>query len=461
VKDGGAASVLSAHERRKRAVLGPSIQIDPQFSYYRDRSAESVADEIALAGYRIVHYFVVNEQVVFQPLIDAFHDRGISVWAMVIGNGTYSTERFPEEWPSWQMELLKKVDDGFRRFSHFCEPYRQWKKASLARLVAEYAFDGIEIAEPYFPEWGGIERGVYGDVGPHARRAFRERYGIEMPNFRNPDASNYYLRDRETYDRWVQFRVDAVNDFLDELINGDGGVRQTRPDILVATWSIAVDAGPESIGKLREDQGLDAPSMIAKVRPDMHVLQTHWPDWTRNDLPADYVKRYLPFVEQIRRPIPELPLAVQTDIGSHRNMIRNRKWLDTFADTAAQVGFDTWTAYEYHLGGYIYDECPMPLSATRKSQSEIVVSFSKRIDEKTATNADHYTVWIDGQPVCPRWDSISVDGNRVMLRSGRLPSGGFDLELSRIQDAPDRRLYKNTHANIIPDGTKVSVLEVP
>ncbi|MDU5949381.1 MAG: hypothetical protein E6Z15_20240, partial [Paenibacillus macerans] len=46
---------------RKADWLGPSIQIDPAFAYYRDRSADSVARELKQAGYRSVRYFVTRE----------------------------------------------------------------------------------------------------------------------------------------------------------------------------------------------------------------------------------------------------------------------------------------------------------------------------------------------------------------------------------------------------------------
>ncbi|MBD2870176.1 N-acyl-D-glucosamine 2-epimerase [Paenibacillus sp. IB182493] len=440
-----------------RPFYGPSIQIDPSFPYYGGRTPDSIAEEIELAGFRSVHYFVVNEHVIQEKLIDAFHRRGMPVWAMAIGNGTFSTDRFPSDWPSWKMRLLKETNDGFERLSPFSVRYVAWKKAALARLAAEYPFDGIEIAEPYFPEWGGIKRGVYGDVGPLAQAAFRDRHGLEMPDFVNAGSPDYYLRSVETYRKWVDFRVEAVNGFLDELINGRGGVREARPGIAVATWSLAIDAGPDSIRRLREEQGLDAAAMVARVRPDMHVLQTHWPDWTRADLPADYVTRYQPFIDELRAQFPDLPLSVQADIGSARHMVKGGRWLSGFSETASKLGFSSWTAYEYHTGGYMYEEKPAPLGCTRPSKEEIVVTFNKRIDERSAASAGNYRVMDDGRLVPVRWDAIEVDGNRLRLRSGQLPPKPLQIELRGIRDAPDKWLFKEKRANTISAGTTCPV----
>ncbi|MBJ8192779.1 N-acyl-D-glucosamine 2-epimerase, partial [Bacillus cereus] len=80
------------------ALSGPSIQIDPLFPYYANRSRDSIADEIALAGYQTVHYFVVRENEVDGALVAAFQRRGIAVWAMVLGNGSFGVSQLPPEW---------------------------------------------------------------------------------------------------------------------------------------------------------------------------------------------------------------------------------------------------------------------------------------------------------------------------------------------------------------------------
>ncbi len=129
------------------------------------------------------------------------------------------------------------------------------------------------------PEWNGLKSGVYGDIGTNAKNAFKRLYGVEIPDFRDPSSASYYLRDSERYRLWVEFRVNAVNGFINEIFNGEGGVRQARPGIGVATWSLAVRGGTEAVDKLREEQGLESAAMIKEVSPDIHFLQTHWPDW--------------------------------------------------------------------------------------------------------------------------------------------------------------------------------------
>ncbi|TBL80333.1 N-acyl-D-glucosamine 2-epimerase [Paenibacillus thalictri] len=437
--------------------LGPSIQIDPAFPYYANRSAESIVDEIELAGYRTVRYFVTEEKRIHGKLLEALQKRGIFVWAMTLGNGVYTTGHLPKEWPRWQMTLLKPVEDGFYRFSPYSQSYTAWKKNALAQMVRNYPFDGLEIAEPYFPEWNGLSSGVYGDVGPLARLAFRKKYGSDIPDFKYASSANYYKRNTSLYADWVQFRVDSVNRFLAEMIHGAGGVKHARPGIQIATWSVAVDHGPDSVELIREFQGIDAPSMISAVKPDVHFIQTHWPDWMRPSLKANYVTAYEPFTRQIRMAHPQLPLGIQADIGSKRNMRRSTGWLRQFRETAGKLNYATWTAYEYHLGRYMYEEPPLPLQAKRVGRNIVLLLFNKRVDESSAENPQHYQMSLRGAELKIQDLKAEADGNRILLWSALFPQEPFELTLSGIQDTPSLWLFQQAKANKVPRNCSVTV----
>lgn len=446
--------------QKQAALSGPTIQLDPTFPYYQNRSVDSIADEIVQNGFKAVHYFVVNENNVNRELIDAFHERGIPVWALVLGNGSYSVAGFPADWPEWQMQLLKPLNDGYYRFSPHSEKYVAWKKQALANLVTDYPFDGIEVAEPYFPEWNGIERGVYGDVGPLAQAGFKKQYGLDIPNFLDPASPNYFKTNHDLYQKWINFRVDTVNSFLNELINGKGGVRDVRKHILVATWSLAIDAGPDSVDLLREYQGLDAAKMISAVKPDIHFLQTHWPDWlkSQDDLPGDYIKNYQNFVDQIHSVHPNIPLGVQADIGSATFMVKDRSWFNLFGKTAQDLGYSSWTAYEYHLGKYIYEEAPVPTHVERTSKDHVIISFQKRVDEASAKLPGSLQIITETGNISVDPQVITVDGNRIIIQSDQLPKKEFKLYITNVTDTPQYWLYNKTlPANSVPDDLVIDI----
>ncbi|SFC58743.1 hypothetical protein SAMN05421747_11585 [Parapedobacter composti] len=438
-----------------------TIQVDPSFAYYQNRSVESIAEEIQLAGFKAVHYFVVNENQVNGALIDAFHERGMRVWLLTLGNGTYSTADYPAGWEQWKMGLSKRENgvDGFTFLSPFNSDFVSWKKERLVKLMTDYPFDGLELAESYFPEWDAIAKGTYGDVGPNAKQAFKAEYGLELPDFSDPAAANYYTKKPEIYQQWIAFRVEAVNRFLNELINGSGGIREARPDALIATWSLAIDAGPQSVEKLKEDQGLDAAAMVSLVRPDVHYFQTHWPDWVKPEtqLPPDYMRYYQPFVDQLKQVHPHVPIGIQADIGSAKNMVKSAYWVKQFDKAAAQYGYTTWTSYEYHLGGYIFTEKPQPMKAIRSGTHSVTVSFNKRIDEKSAKEKSNYQFFVRGNPVSIDLADIQVDGNRITLGADSWPSEAFEIGFSRIQDTPDLWFHKGFPANTVSENSRITV----
>lgn len=417
-----------------------SIQIDPTFPYYLARSPESIADELLLAGYRVVHLFVTNEFAVDAGLVRTLRKRGLEVWALTLGNGSFVTSHLPAGWEAWRMGLLKMVDDGYARLSPFCTGYVAWKKEALARLVRTVPFDGLEIAEPYLPEWNGLASGTYGDVGPHAQTQFKRRFGEDIPEFLDSQSPKYYKKLPALYAQWVRFRIDGVNDYIDEIVNGVRGVRDSSPGIRIATWTLAVDDGPQSLERLRELQGNDAVSMIAKVKPDLHYLQTHWPDWGRELLRPDYVRGYRQFVDAIRRAFPRLPIGVQTDIGSAKRMIRSSEWMITFEKEVKELGCSASTAYEYHLGGSMYDEAPRLLRAERLSRDTVRLTFQKRVaPPKPADIAVLVRSGAAERRLNPA--DIETDGNRLTVRSPDWPTYACEVAVRGIADTPELLLY--------------------
>ena len=452
------ATARAGTSTSESATSGPSIQVDPLFAYYLGRSADSIAEELKLAGYDIVHYVIVDETDINGDLVRACKKHGLAVWAMVFGNGTYSTANLPEGWQSWQMGMLDpSLDYGYTFLSHFSDGYRRWKRDVGAAVVREHPFDGYEMAEAYFPEWDGLRTRRYGDIGPLALDAFRRRYHRDAPEFSDSNSPLYYAKPQNAglYRQWVDFRVDAVNGFVDEIMNGPGGIRSARPGALVGSWSMGIDAGPDSVDKMREYQGLDALSMVKRVRPDVHYVQTHWPDWTRSDLPPDYLRTYEPFVEQLRRKNPDLPLGVQTDLGSWHTMERSKSWLQAFDKSVSDLGYATWTGYEYHIDGTMYLEPPIPRIGIRLDARRTRISFSKRIDLASASLADSFTIVGTGSHPT----DVTVDGNRAELTWSSLPAGPFDVAIRNITDTPQFWL-RNGHdhpANAVPAGATIRV----
>lgn len=436
---------------------GRGIQIDPGFPYYQGRSEESIAEELLLNDYTIVHYFITNENSINVKLVEELKKAGFEVWALVLGNGTYSTANFPQNWESWQMKHLNRDDKSFFFFCMNNKEYREWKKASLSNVIKSAPFDGVELAESYLPEVNGLSSGAYACICDTCLETFKERYNEEPLEFKKLRDSRYYKNNPEAYEKWIQFRVFTVNDFLNDIVNGKGGLREARPDIMVSTWSLGIAEGPKSVELMRETQGLDAVSLVETVKPDRHTIQTHWPDWIRENLPADYIKDYEPFAQPLREAFPDLPLMLQTDIGSISQMRRSDQWLEEFYSTAQKLGYQSVMSYEYHLGLDMYKKAPSLKSVKRLPNNRLQLSFDLRLDSFTASDTSIYTIL--GNDEDDAYVSIAlVDGNRVtLLISGIDDSEGFNLDIGEIQNNPNLLLFKNT----LPSKRTIGTVYIP
>jgi len=442
-----------APDREARPVYGRSVQIDPSYSYYRDRSPDSIAAEVRANGYRIVHCIVTADSLVDPALVDALHREGMGVWYVTFGNGTYSRKDLPAVWPAWRMVTRTELaggrfDDGYTRLCLNNPAYRAWKKALIVDVLRRCGFDGVDIAEPHWPEYPGVESPAYACFCTTCRTAFRRMFPdeTELPDVLDKDSARSPGRNPRLWQRWLRFRQASVTDFLNDLVNGPGGIRRSFPAVKVCTWTLAL-TGPDGVRRVREDSGEDASEIVRVVRPDIHCLQTHWPDWMRADLPATYVEAYKPFIAQIREAAPAARLMIQADTGSRPANRRSWTWIAGFEEACARLGVGSTTFYEYHIGEYAWTEPPR-VAEVRRQRNEVELLFTKRLDARCAAQVERYVLAPGTVP------GIRVDGSIVRLSARGLRDGdACALTVRGIRDDPERRLVKGGPPAVLEEQT--------
>lgn len=430
-------------------VFGPSVQVDPGFDYYKNRSVESVAAEVRANGYRIVRYVVTNDKEIDPKLIAAFHGDAIGVWYLTFGNGVYSVDDLPKEWPAWRMKLRAELEGKppSDEFIYLClnnPAYRAWKKQTIAHTLRAFPFQGIDIAEPHWPEYPGVTSPAYGCFCEHCLEAFRRRFPEEkaLPDIVHSDSPLSPKNNPSLWRKWLVFRQASVTDFLNDLVNGKGGIREAAPTVKVCAWTLALRE-KDAVERMRIDSGEDAAEVARVVKPDLYCLQTHWPDWTDGKLPADYARAYEPFVRQVRSASPRMKLMIQADTGSQTQNRRSWDWIKTFERTCRSLDVQSSTFYEYYLGLYIYTD-PPHLAEMRRVGSDLELRFTKCIDPTAGCRTEHYTL-SEGQVV-----SAKVDGSVVLLDVKGLPAGAKST--LTVRDLPDdigRRFFKDYPATVL------------
>ena len=437
-------------------------------SYYdQDRSAESVASEIEVNGFDGVYLTVADERKIEPELIEEFHKRDIAVGALFFASGIYSPKDiFPEGWEKWRMEFTVPKPKEHIHLSFVYPEFVQWYKKRIVKILSEFDFDGFTFAEAHYPVYDGIEKDPinFGDISKGFQSIFKKETSNEhFPNFSDPNDPHYFRTDTRLYKDLVDFRVKTIVDFYDEVVNGKGGIRENFPDILVVSWSLAVDIenGP---AKLREWEGNDTAMMVRQVRPDIHFLQTHWPDWIKpeSELPADYAKNYAPYIKQIKAASPNVLVGIQADVGSLDCMRKSSRWYKDFIKGCDENGIDSTTYCVWNKRGEVYQNEPVLKKATSEGNSELKLHFDQYLDDSNGQLVKGKEIHKKGSSLTYKIKEGLVNGSILVLSLDKEVNIGDRLiiPIGGICDVPKRRLTPQSIAgrvNSIPAGTNLEI----
>jgi hypothetical protein len=447
---------------RYRSIHGKAVEVDPGFLYYQDRSADSIASEVAVNGFECVHLVLLDERAANRDLIDAFHRWGLAVVYMPFISGVYQDAGlFPPNADRWKMEFLNS-SSPYRFYSFVHRDFAEWTRDRLSRVLTQYPFDGITFPETHYPialdtferKPGEVD---YVDVSPAFQKAFQEATGnAAFPDFNDPDSPRYYRTDTKLYRDLVEFRIRTIVDFFDLIVNGDPGLRKSHPNVSIGLWTIGLSK-PGFAETLIELEGDDPARMAEKIRPDVYFIQTHWPDWIRGDLPPDYVHSYRPFLDSVKKAIPGLPVGIQFDVGSQHQMVKTSQWYEEACAEAQKAGFNTSTYYEFGLRGAVYFDPPTLKRVEREAPQSLILYFDQRIDPKS-------TEVLPGRQISDfqanqsySIQSATVDGNMLTLAMDRPVLGENDLSfpLGGLSDDPSIRFgcssTQECRRNAIPE----------
>lgn len=435
------------------SLYGRAIEFDPGFAYFRNRSPQSIAEEMKIHGYRVVYYVLTADSDVQPALIHALHREGIRVWYATFANGAYSKKDLPADWPTWKMVTRcdlegHPLEDGFVRLCLNNPQYRAWKKRQIVHMLRHYPFNGVALMEPYWPEYPGPQSPEYGCFCSACQRFFHKMFPhSSLPDILNPDSPNSPQHNPLLWQRWMAYRRASVLHFLNDLINGPDGIRAKVPNKSVCVWTLAL-SGPDAANQLESIYGLDAPAIALTVHPDAICFETDWPDWCQANLSPYYVLKYKPLMDAVRAVAPHMPLVMQADIGSQTQDRRDSAWISSFEKACAAMGFQGTLLYAYSLGADTYYKPPSIAKVLVKNGS-IRLVFTCCVGASSAGDILHYR--FSGGPLL----SAHVDGNVVTLTPKTPPKRGAHCTLTLLfiandsgrlffHDAPPAILEKQT-----------------
>ncbi|MEN6383959.1 MAG: DUF4434 domain-containing protein [Phycisphaerales bacterium] len=335
-----------------------NTQVTQDSIYMQGRSAESIASELSVNGMESV-FLLPNGNDGFVPgMITALHDRGIGAGLMLFASSVYGPK--PAGWQAWRMEFLGSSDDSHVGFIH--PGYREWMKQRAVNICNANGIDAITFAEPMYPIYDGIIKNpiVYADVSSAYQEIFKADTGeSNFPDFTNPSSPDYFETNIALYQKLVEHRIGSITNYFDEIVNGTGGLRQSAPDTLVVTWSLACSKKPNGgVQILPEWEGNDAYSIVKKTKPDIHYYQTHWPDWCDPTTTPEHVYKYVDNFKEAWRAMPDVRVGVQDDFGSKANTRRGDEYYSAFLTACQASNVSNSTYYCFDIRPAIYEDAP-------------------------------------------------------------------------------------------------------
>jgi len=470
----GADVVKNRPDLRDKLLNARTVQIGNDEYFANGRSPRSVVDELRVNDFEAVYFFVTTPYGADKALIQALHDQDIPAAAMLLPSWIYPSaatldQYLPSGWRAWKEEYTVPVSDI--RIGYVYPEYNTWYKKYIRELLS-FGFDGFTFAEVHFANYDGLLKNPvnFGDVSPGFQAAFKEATGnTEFPDFKNPQSPNYFKRNTKLFKALIEYRVKVINDFYNDIVNAPDGLRAAYPDIVFATWTLG-DSSSDGLKKMRLWEGNDVESMVRLVQPDLHIVQTHWPDWLNPALPADYAKTYKPFFQAAKKAKPDVKIGMQADFCSRGIIRRTPEYREKYYETCKKLGIDTTTYYVFHLRWEIYNDAPV-LKEIRLDKNTVRLVFDQYLSKDSAEKMlNRQLQTADGA----KWniEQTTWDGNTIIckLADNKLPAPEtkVSIDVSGVADEPSIRWdYSNIEPlpkgpqNTIPDNTISTLIIQP
>lgn len=349
------APVIAYDQSRGGGVFGPSVAIDPGFEYYRKHPLADIARDIRNHGFTSARVIYTHKPPTHEmrPMTDALRGAGVAPVLCVFPPTDFDLYT---SHPEWRQKMLGNPDGKYDWRGYLCPNRPEFVSAysqRVAEMVRDGGFDGVQLAEIWFEQWGGPRdqdqpRAGYACVCDACTRKFRELTGVDARDMLTSPANPAYFekpRNKTLYDKWVDFRVQTIQDFGRSII---AAVKQASPKAVINVMFLS-DARVRPGGS-REFQANDLDRMVAEFKPDILTIQDAWQDWQQAGLGAGFIADYArAYRDRIRKLKPDTFIMTHADIGSSPSSKRSFEWIQQFARTTVDNGLGAPTFYEWSV----------------------------------------------------------------------------------------------------------------
>jgi hypothetical protein len=162
-------------------------------------------------------------------LIEACHRNGILVYAWL--EWPHISELFWMQHPEWREKTATGRDANvdWRSLMNLQDP-ECFKAATerLRRVLLEFDWDGVDMAELYFESPSGPAKPQYfTPLNKRVRMDYMKRFGVDPVAFFKPGSAQYWQRNKTAWATFVDYRVNLERDLNERVLQFLSDVRRT------------------------------------------------------------------------------------------------------------------------------------------------------------------------------------------------------------------------------------------
>lgn len=181
----------------------------------QNQSVEVLAKRWRKMGIRAIHvatwHFYPSYTFDYKRLIAVCHRQGISVYAWL--ELPYLNKTFWETHPDFREKDYKGKDVKtlWRYQLAIYDPAcKKAVFAELRKLLTDFKFDGVNLAEIYFEGEGMKKPESYSPFHKTALKSFRKQYKFDMREIFSPGSKHYWKKNNDSLAKFNKFREDLV-----------------------------------------------------------------------------------------------------------------------------------------------------------------------------------------------------------------------------------------------------------
>jgi uncharacterized protein YdaL/uncharacterized lipoprotein YddW (UPF0748 family) len=304
--------------------LGPTVRRDAVEIYFEpgDREDISIEDLIKLwrsNGVRRIYvsawHFYENYAYDYERLINLAHKNAMLVYAWL--EFPHVSVKFWDDHPEWReytADGKEAIIDWRRHMALNIEPCKRAIFEELEKLLTNYNWDGVNLAELFYESQHGFERPqIFTPMNRKIRQTFKNLEGFDPVLLFDTESKYFWKQNSEAKNRYGNFRENQIINLHREFLNFLHQIKtNSNPDLQIIVTTIDNILSPQT----GEGTAVNTKRIAELAKEFPFTLQIEDPQRLWSLGPERYTK-ILNVYSEIRK---TMPLILDINVVPYRDM---------------------------------------------------------------------------------------------------------------------------------------------